>query len=50
MQEKMFFQSGNVAVVRISGSPEAPPKAQKAHFDAILSDFEPFSGPLEART
>jgi len=37
-----FFHSGNVAVVRISGSPEAPPKAQKAHFDAILSHFKHF--------
>ena len=38
-----FFHSGNVAVVRISGFPEAPPKTQKAHFDAILSDVGAFS-------
>ena len=37
-----FFHSGNVAVVRIAGSPEAPPKAQKAHFHAILSHLGHF--------
>ena len=42
MRENNVFHYRNVAVVRISGSPEAPPKAQKAHFDAVLSHFEHF--------
>ena len=36
------FHYGNGAVVRISGSPEAPPKAQKHNVDAVLSNFGHF--------
>ena len=38
-RQTLVFHYGIVAVVRISGSPEAPPKAQKAHVDTMLNDI-----------
>ena len=39
-----FFHCGNVAVVRVLGSPEGPRKAPKATFRALLKRFGLFWG------
>ena len=41
-KETRFFHLDTVAVVRGLRSPEAPPKAKKATFQAVLHDFQHF--------